>query len=56
MKGYQDNWLEQLGDKMWKLYHTKTKVFHQEDIPTRDAYLYQTMSDYFDPNSEYKKI
>jgi digeranylgeranylglycerophospholipid reductase len=56
MKGYQDNWLKELGDKMWKLYHTKTKVFHQEDIPTRDAYLYQTMSDYFDPNSEYKKI
>jgi digeranylgeranylglycerophospholipid reductase len=56
MKGYQDNWLEELGDKMWKLYHTKTKVFHQEDIPTRDAYLYQTMSDYFDPNSEYKKV
>ena len=56
MKGYQDDWLDQLGDKMWKLYRTKTKVFHQEDIPTRDAYLYETMSAYFDPNSEYKKI
>lgn len=56
LKGYQDEWLKAMGDKMWKLYHTKTKVFHHEDIPTRDAYLYQTMSDYFDPNSEYKKI
>jgi len=56
LKGYQDEWLAQLGDKMWKLYHTKTKVFHHDDIPTRDAFLYQTMSDYFDPNSEYKKI
>lgn len=56
LKGYQDAWLTAIGDKMWKLYRTKTKVFHQEDIPTRDAYLYQTMSDYFDPNSEYKKI
>ncbi len=56
LKGYQDKWLEELGDKMWKLYHVKTKVFHQENIPTRDAYLYSTMSDYFSPNSEYKKI
>lgn len=56
LKEYQDRWLADSGDKMWKLYRTKTKVFHQEDIPTRDAYLYQTMSDYFDPKSEYKKI
>ena len=56
LKTYQDRWLADSGDKMWQLYRTKTKVFHQEDIPTRDAYLYQTMSDYFDPNSIYKKI
>ncbi|NJC24779.1 geranylgeranyl reductase family protein [Neolewinella antarctica] len=56
LKGYQDAWLAELGDKMWSLYHKKTAVFHHEDIPTRDAYLYETMSDYFDPHSEYKKI
>jgi len=56
LKEYQDRWLTDSGDKMWQLYRTKTKVFHQEDIPTRDAYLHQTMSDYFDPNSIYKKI
>ncbi len=56
LAGYQSAWLAALGDKMWKLYHAKTAVFHQEDIPTRDAYLFKTMSDYFDPNSEYKKI
>ncbi|MEO0733128.1 MAG: NAD(P)/FAD-dependent oxidoreductase [Bacteroidota bacterium] len=56
MAGYQEAWLAALGGKMWQLYRTKTKVFHQEDIPTRDAYLYQTMSDYFDPESPYKKI
>lgn len=56
MKGYQDFWLDALGDKMWKLYHTKTKVFQHADIDTRDAKLYATMADYFDPNSEYKKI
>ncbi len=56
MKGYQDNWLEQLGNKMWKLYDVKTEIFKTEDIPERDRLLYGTMSDYFSPNSEYKKI
>ena len=56
LKGYQEEWLEAVGNKMWKLYRTKTDVFHHEDIPTRDAYLYQTMSSYFAPDSEYKKI
>ena len=55
-KRYQDAWLSELGDKMWELYRIKTKVFHNEDIPTRDRYLYKTMSDYFSPNSPFKKV
>lgn len=56
LKGYQDQWLEALGNKMWKLYHVKTDIFKTEDIAERDSKLYATMSDYFSPNSEYKKI
>ncbi len=56
LKNYQDKWLEMLGDKMWKLYHVKTDIFKTEDIVERDTRLYATMSDYFSPNSEYKKI
>ena len=56
LKGYQDAWLAELGDKMWELYHDKTAVFKQLDIPTRDRELYATMSDYFSPNSKYKKV
>jgi len=56
MAGYQDAWLQELGNKMWKLYDVKTDIFRERDIYTRDQKLYETMSSYFSPESEYKKI
>jgi digeranylgeranylglycerophospholipid reductase len=56
MEGYQEQWLAALGNKMWKLHGIKTKIFHNQNIVERDQQLYATMSDYFSPHSEYKKI
>jgi len=56
LKGYQDQWLEASGNAMWKLYREKTAIFRNKDIAQRDDLLYKTMSDYFSPYSEYKKI
>ncbi|MEZ4961040.1 MAG: NAD(P)/FAD-dependent oxidoreductase [Saprospiraceae bacterium] len=56
LKGYQDQWLEELGNKMWKLYDEKTNIFRTKDIARQDEQLYNTMSSYFSPDSEYKKI
>ncbi|GJM36134.1 MAG: digeranylgeranylglycerophospholipid reductase [Saprospiraceae bacterium] len=56
LKGYQDSWLDQLGHKMWQLYEEKTQIFRTDDIDERDRLLFQTMSQYFSPYSEYKKI
>ncbi len=56
LAGYQEDWLDQLGNKMWKLYGEKSAIFEIEDISERDRRLYATMSDYFSPDSEYKKI
>ncbi len=56
LKNYQDQWLEALGNKMWKLYDEKTRIFHLKDIRQQDEELYKTMSSYFSPDSEYKKI
>ncbi len=56
LKAYQDGWLEQLGNKMWKLYGVKNAIFKTKDITQRNAMLYETMAGYFSPNSEYKKI
>ena len=56
LKAYQDLWLEKLGRKMWKLYGIKTEIFRERNIELRDRQLYETMSGYFSPDSEYKKI
>lgn len=56
LKGYHDRWLKELGDKMWKLYEIKNTIFKTKDIQVRDELLFNTMSEYFSPDSEYKKI
>ncbi len=56
LKGYHDNWLEAMGNTMWKLYRTKKKIFDTKDIDNRNEMLYETMSGYFSPSSAYKKI
>ncbi len=56
LKGYQDMWLTEMGNKMWKLYEIKNEIFKTKDIPVRDEMLFKTMSEYFSPGSEFKKI
>ncbi len=56
LRGYQDNWLAAMGNNMWKLYRVKRNIFDTKNVTTRDEMLYATMSDYFSPGSEYKKI
>lgn len=56
LKGYQDRWLEEGGNKIWQLYAEKSAIFKTKEIPLRDEMLYQTMSGYFSPHSPYKKI
>lgn len=56
LEGYHQNWLSSMGNSMWQLYHTKRQIFEMEDIAERDEALYKTMSNYFSPDSVYKKI
>ncbi len=56
LKGYQDRWLEEGGNKIWQLYAEKSAIFRTKDIALRDEQLYKTMSGYFSPYSLYKKI
>lgn len=56
LKGYHDNWLAAMGNSIWKLYQVKRKIFETKDVGERDKQLYATMSNYFSPDSIYKKI
>ena len=55
LEGYQDKWYEDQGEKMWKLYNVKTDIFKMKQ-PEQDKALFDTMSYYFSPDSEYRKI
>jgi digeranylgeranylglycerophospholipid reductase len=56
LKGYQNRWMDGLGNKMWQLYKIKKSIFEIKDIAYRNLKLYETMSDYFNPLSVYKKV
>ncbi len=56
LKLYQDKWWDEMGNKMWKLYTVKKEIFSVASVTKRDEMLYETMAEYFSPNSEYKKI
>ena len=53
---YQGRWLDALGKTMWRLYELKTDIFRQKDLARRDQMLYETLSGYFHPCSEFRKI
>ncbi|MCA1762319.1 MAG: geranylgeranyl reductase family protein [Cryomorphaceae bacterium] len=56
MEKYQDDWLEAVGNQMWKLYDVKKQIFKNNDLQHRDKLLYDTMRNYFSPESEFKKV
>lgn len=53
---YQERWLTELGHSMWKLYRIKTEIFREPSIARQDELLYNTLSSYFHPDSEFRKI
>lgn len=56
LKGYQDDWMEITGHHMWKLYDIKRDIFRKRSNGERDTRLFETMSNYFSPESEFKKV
>lgn len=56
MEKYQDDWLQAVGNQMWKLYNVKREIFKSGNVAHRDQLLYDTMRNYFSPESEFKKV
>jgi len=52
---YQRRWMKELGEAMWKLYRLKREIFRQPTAE-RDRMLYQTLAQYFSPQSEFRKV
>ena len=56
LKEYPDRWLSAMGNKMWQLYEVKHTILNTKEVLKRDDMLYDSMSNYLSPVSEYKKI
>ena len=56
MAGYQQRWLDELGNTMWKLYKIKTNIFREKNLSRQDQMLYEMLSGYFHPNSGFRKV
>lgn len=52
---YQEIWMDQIGSKMWELYRVKRAIF-RKGIRERDKMLYETLAEYFQPDSKYRKV
>lgn len=55
LAGYQEKWMTEIGSKMWELYKVKKDIF-REDVPKRDQMLFETLAEYFRPDSKYRKV
>ncbi len=53
---YQKRWMAELGETMWQLYDLKRTIFNKQNVPQRDRMLYQTLSQYFSPESKFRKV
>ncbi len=56
LQEYQHRWLDAIGNKMWQLYELKKSIFNEKDIIEQNLKLYETLSNYFNPFSSYKKF
>ena len=56
LSAQQDKWMAAMGNKMWELYEIKSRIFKTENIAERNKMLFETMSEYFSPDSPFRKI
>lgn len=52
---YQQIWMDEIGSTMWELYKIKQQIF-RKGITERDQMLFEILSGYFKPDSEFRKI
>jgi flavin-dependent dehydrogenase len=56
LKLYQERWQTQLGRSHAELYRTKTAIFQDKDTARQDRVLFETLGNYFGPESKFRKV
>ena len=56
LQGYQEQWFERMGNDLTDLYQQRVAIFKERDIERQDALLFETLGQYFNPYSKYRKV
>ncbi len=56
LQGYQERWFERMGNDLTALYQQRVAIFKERDIERQDALLFETLGQYFNPHSKYRKV
>jgi digeranylgeranylglycerophospholipid reductase len=56
LKLYQEHWQTQLGQSHAELYRMKTTIFKDKDTQRQDRALFETLGNYFGPESKFRKV
>ena len=56
LQGYQQRWQSQFGHVHAELYRLKRRIFQDGDIAHQDRALFETIGNYFRPDSKYRKV
>lgn len=56
LQGYQEEWFSRLGQDLTDLYHQRVAIFREHDVERQDAMLFETLGQYFNPKSKYRKV
>ncbi len=56
LREYQQRWQAQLGHQLAELYRIKQKIFRDPDFERQDRVLFETVGNYFRPDSKYRKV
>ncbi|PZR96315.1 MAG: digeranylgeranylglycerophospholipid reductase [Candidatus Chloroheliales bacterium] len=56
LRGYQEQWFSRIGNDLTDLYHQRVAIFGERNVARRDALLFETLGNYFNPGSKYRKV
>jgi digeranylgeranylglycerophospholipid reductase len=56
LQEFQTQWFAQLGNSLTELYAIKNSIFKIEDKIEQDRVLFETLGNYFTPNSRFRKV
>jgi digeranylgeranylglycerophospholipid reductase len=56
LQAFQTHWFAELGNSLTELYRIKNDIFKIQNLVEQDRALFETLGNYFTPNSRFRKV